>query len=397
MSNIPPELLNRGVDEIIVREDLEKKLKSGKKMRIKFGIDPTASDLHLGHGVCLHKLREFQELGHKVVLIIGDFTARIGDPTGRSSTRKFLTKKEVEKNMKDYLDQAENILDIKKVEIRYNSEWFDKAKADLIMELTLKQTVARVLERNDFQKRLKAGEDIAMQEALYPLMQGYDSVMVKSDVELGGTDQKFNMLMGRDIQRKYAQEPQAVMTMPLLIGIDGKKKMSKSFNNYITFDEEPDVQYGKIMSIPDNLIAHYFELAARTAGKELTAIKNKLKNPKNRRGLKAELAREIVTLYHGAEAGLVAEENFNRIFRDKKPPLDMLEKFVKKNHYKDLSVLLFDLNLVSSKNEARRMLTQGAVRIDQAKIEDSKADITLYDGMIIQVGKLKFVKIRIKN
>lgn len=397
MSNIPPELLNRGVDEIIIREDLEKKLKSGKKLRIKHGIDPTSKDLHLGYGVVYHKLREFQELGHKIVFLIGDFTARFGDPTDKIKTRSLRSKKEIQDLAKNYLQEVGKIIDLKKTEVRYNSEWYDKMKAEDILDLMSKFTIDRVLERDMFVARRKKGEEIRFHEPVYPILQGYDSVMLKSDITICGRDQKFNELQGRKLQQEFGQIPQDIMTVPMLIGLDGKQKMSQSLNNYIGIDEDPGSQYGKIMSIPDDLIAHYFELAARTAGKELAEIKNKLKNPKNRRGLKAELAREIVTLYHGAEAGLVAEENFNRIFRDKKPPIDMSEKFVKKAHCKDLPALLLDLDLVSSKTEARRMLMQGAVKIDQAKIEDVKADIFLRDGMIIQVGKLKFIKIRIKN
>lgn len=396
-------LLNRGVEEIFGKEELEKNLKSDKKIRVKFGIDPTSPDLHLGHAVCFQKLREFQELGHKVVLIIGDFTARIGDPSGRSTTRKPLTKKQVDDNMKHYLNQLSKIVDIKKVETRYNSEWFDKANAQFIMELALKVTAARVLEREDFRKRLKAGQDIAMQETMYPLLQGYDSVMVKSDLEIGGIDQKLNMLMGREIQRKYDQSSQSVMTMPLLIGLDGIKKMSKSYDNYIGLDEEPKIMFGKVMSIPDILVPHYFELAARTSGKELEKIEEEAKDNKKVRDLKAELAREIVTLYHGVEQAQVAEEEFNRVFRDKEYPLNLPEVKIpstmlgtgKNPRCEDLPQMLFDLKLVSSKGEARRLMEQNAVKIDKAVISDPKADICFHDKMVIQVGKLRFVRVRI--
>ena len=389
------ELLTRGVEEIIGQDELGKKLKSGKKIRVKFGIDPTSSDLHLGHGVCFHKLKEFQELGHKIILIIGDFTARIGDPSGRSATRKWLSKKEVVKNMKSYLDQLSKIVDIDDAEIRYNGQWYDKSKVDFVMELGMKVTIARILERDDFQKRLKAGQDISFQEVSYPLLQGYDSVVVKSDIEIGGTDQKFNMLMGRDIQRKYDQSPQSVMTMPLLIGLDGTKKMSKSYNNYIGINEEPNIMYGKVMSIPDELVPQYFELAARTTGKEFEKIKKDAKDPKKIRDLKAELAREIVTLYHGVEEAQVAEEEFNRVFRDKKYPMDMPEVKISNLRCEDLPQMLFDLKLVSSKSEARRLIEQGAVKIDKAVISDPTANICFHDKMVIQVGKLKFVRVRI--
>lgn len=386
-------LLARGVSEVFGKEELIKKLNSGKKFRVKFGIDPTSPDLHLGHSVCFLKLREFQELGHKVVLIIGDFTARVGDPTGRSVTRNWLTKKEVDFNLKFYLDQMSKIVDIKKAEIRYNGEWYDKSKASLIMELNMKVTISRVLERDDFKKRLKAGQDISVQEINYPLLQGYDSVMVESDLEIGGTDQKFNMLMGRDIQRKYNQQPQAVMTMPLLVGLDGEKKMSKSYDNYIGINEPADIQFGKVMSIPDKLIPQYFELAARVAGKELEEIKKDAKRPEKCRDLKAELARTIVSFYHGVEAAEVAEEDFNRVFRDKKDPINIPEVKITNPRCEDLPQILLDLKLVDSKNEARRLIEQGGVRIDKAQITDPKVNLCFHEGMILQIGKFKFVKI----
>jgi tyrosyl-tRNA synthetase len=388
-------LITRGISEIFGKDELLKKLNLGKKIRVKFGVDPTSPDLHLGHSVCFHKLREFQELGHKIILIIGDFTARIGDPTGRSVTRNWLTKKEVDSNLKSYLDQLSKIVDIKKTEVRYNSEWYDKSKADFIMELGMKVTIARILERDDFQKRLKAGQDISFQETTYPLLQAYDSVVINSDIEIGGTDQKFNMLMGRDIQRKYNQLPQSVMTMPLLIGLDGEKKMSKSYNNYIGISESPDIQFGKIMSIPDSLIPQYFELAARVAGKELEKIKKEASDSSKCRELKATLAREIVSFYHGMQESLNAQEDFNRVFRDKENPLNIHEVKVKKSTCDDLPQLLLDLKLVSSKGDARRLMEQGGVRVDKAQITDPKASLCMHNGMVLQVGKLKFVKIRL--
>lgn len=397
MSSIPPELLNRGVEEVIISSDLEKKLKSGMKLRIKHGIDPTSKDLHLGHAVSYHKLREFQELGHKIVFLIGDFTGRFGDPTDKIKSRTLCSQKIVRDNTRNYLEQIGKIIDLKKTEVRYNSEWYDKMSAEDILNLMSRFTLDRMMERDMFALRKEKNAEIRYHEPVYPMLQGYDSVMLKSDLTVCGTDQKFNELQGRKLQQEYGQTPQDIITTPMLIGLDGKQKMGQSLGNYIGINEAPNSQYGKIMSIPDCLIAHYFELAARTAGKELTEIKNKLKNPKNRRGLKAELAREIVTLYHGAEAGLVAEEDFNRIFRDKILPNDLPEISMKKPKYNDLPTLLLDLKMVASKNEARRLIEQGGVRIDKTKIEDTRADISLHDGMIIQVGKLKFVKIRIKN
>ena len=396
-------LLTRGVGEIIGKDELEKKLKSGKKIRVKFGIDPTSSDLHLGHMVCVQKLREFQEMGHKIVLIIGDFTARIGDPSGRTSARKVLSEKEISKNMKYYLDQVSKIIDLKTVEINYNNDWYSKEKFEFIMELTSKATVSKILEREDFKKRIAAGQEVSMQETIYPLLQGYDSVKVKSDLEIGGIDQRLNMLIGRDMQEKYNQIPQSVMTMPLLIGLDGVRKMSKSYDNYIGINDDPRITFGKVMSIPDVLVPQYFELAARTAGKELEQIKKDAKDPKKVRDLKAELAREIVTLYHGVEEATVAEDDFNRVFRDKEYPLNIKEVKIpsrilgtgKNPRCEDLPQMLFDLKLVSSKSEARRLMEQNAVKIDKAVISDPKADICFHDEMVVQVGKLKFVKIRL--
>jgi len=386
-------ILNRGVEEIIEEEKFKKIFNSGKKLRVKFGIDPTATDLHLGHAVCLHKLREFQEQGHKIVLIIGDFTAQIGDPTGRTKAREFLTRDQIKKNLKTYLKQAGIILDIKKCEIHYNSSWFEKGKTALFMQLAQEATVARLIEREDFKERMKNKQDIKLIELFYPLMQGYDSVMVKADVEVGGTEQKFNLLMGRELQRKYSQKPQTVITMPLLVGLDGTKKMSKSYNNYIGLTEPATIQYGKVMSIPDSLMINYFELAARTSGKELEKIKKQFENPEKRRKLKASLARDIVTLMHGAEAAVVAEEDFNRVFKDKKNPTDIPVYKLKKEMNDKLVNILVNLKLVTSKSEARRLIIQKAVKIDGAPIEDPEAKISLHDDMIIKVGKLKFLKI----
>jgi tyrosyl-tRNA synthetase len=389
------DLLSRGVEEVIGKEDIIKQIKSGKKLRVKFGIDPTGSDIHLGHLVCLNKLKEFQERGHKVVLVMGDYTAKIGDPSGRSKTRVPLTGYEVKKNMQGYLKKIDIFLDTKKCEIVYNSKWFEKEKANLILELASKQTVARVLERNDFQERMKKGDDISLQELFYPLLQAYDSVMVKSDLEIGGTDQKFNMLMGRDIERRYQDTPQSVMTLPLLVGLDGQKKMSKSYNNYIAIDEPSNIQYGKVMSIPDELIVNYFELITRISGKELERIKKEVKNDKKLRDLKAELAREIVSICHGSESAVVSEEEFNRVFRNKEYPIDIPEIEIKNPRCTDLPQLIFDLKLTVSKSEARRLIQQGGVKVDKAVINDPQADICFHDKMVLQVGKFKFVKIRI--
>lgn len=388
------ELITRGVDEVIQQESLLKKLKSGKKLRIKYGVDPTASSLHIGHGACLLKLREFQELGHKIIFLIGDFTARIGDPTDKFAARKTLSKKEVEKNMASYQKQADKILDLKKVEIKYNSEWLDKMSYAEFFRLEHLFTCQQLLERDMFSQRLKKQKPIWMHELAYPILQGYDSVQLKADLEVGGTDQKFNMLMAREIQPFYRQQPQDVMTLALLVGLDGRQKMSQSLGNDIKFNDPPDTMYGKIMSLPDEAVVSYFEAAARVAGKELAEIQNRFKNPKNRRDLKAELGREIVNLYHGIEQASLAEENFSRVFREGRVPLDIPEIKPAKLACEDLPGLLLDFKLVSSKSEARRLIEQGGVKIDQAVIRDPRTKIRFHQGMVIQVGKLKWVRVR---
>lgn len=389
-------IFTRGVQEFIGEPEIIKLLKSNRKLRVKFGIDPTASELHLGHLSCLHKLNEFQEMGHTILFIIGDYTAQIGDPSGRDKSREFLTDKQIKNNMKDYLKQAGLIINTKKIEIYYNTDWYQKSKIDLLMQLASMQTLARVIERDDFQKRIKSNADISLQEIFYPLLQAYDSVMVKSDLEIGGTDQKFNLLMGREIQRKFGQKPQAVMTLPLLVGTDGKRKMGKSFNNYIGLLEDYNSQFGKIMSIPDELILSYFEIAARTSGKELAKIKRLLKNPKNRRDLKHSLARDIVSILHGSEASSLAQENFNRVFRDKQKPIDIPIYKLKTQKTDKLVNLLLEFKLVDSKSQGRRLIEQGGVKVDDAVISDVNSEITVYNGMIIKVGKMKFLKTEIR-
>lgn len=395
MENKFNELKTRAVEEIIGETDLDKLLKSGKKLRIKHGIDPTSTDIHLGYTVIYHKLKEFQELGHKVVFLIGDFTARFGDPTDKLKTRKMRDKKEVMQISKKYLEQIGKILDLKKTEIRYNGEWYDKMSAEELLHLMSRFTLDRMLERDMFVERKKREEEIGLHEPTYPVLQGYDSVMLKSDLAVCGTDQTFNELQGRKLQKEFGQNPQVVMIMPVLIGLDGTNKMGQSLGNYIGVNEPADIQYGKIMSIPDKLILQYYELAARTGGRELAQIKEQYKNINNRRNLKAALARDIVSIYNGAEASVLAEENFNRVFRNKDLPLNIQEVEIKKGHNRFLSQLLLDLKLVNSKNEAKRLITQGGVKIDKVKITDPYASISLYNGMVIQAGKLKFAKIRL--
>ena len=393
MNNKIKNLLTHNTEEVIIKTDLEKKLNSGKKLRIKLGCDPSRPDLHLGHSIVLRKLKEFQDLGHQVVFIIGDYTGMIGDPSGKSKTRPALSSKEVKKNAKSYFAQVGKILDIKKTEIRYNSEWFSKLNFEDILKLLNLFTVARILERDDFSKRLKGGIDIATSEMLYPVMQAYDSIMIKSDVEIGGTDQKFNMLAGRELQRKMNIPEQNVLTTPLLVGLDGKEKMSKSLDNYISITEEPNSMFGKIMSISDEMIFYYFKLLTDISEDDLRKIESELKNPsKNPRDIKVELAKNIITTYHNKRFAEEAEEEFNKIFRDKKKPTDIKRYKIQDTRYK-LVDLLTEIKLASSKGEARRLVQQGGVRIDDIVQKDFEKEIEIKNGMVVQVGKRRFVKI----
>ncbi|MEK7516154.1 MAG: tyrosine--tRNA ligase [Patescibacteria group bacterium] len=390
------ELLTRAVDEVIVSDHLEKDLLSGARLRVKFGIDPTAPDIHLGHTVPLRKLQAFQELGHQAVLIIGDFTATIGDPAGRTEARKQLSEGEVEANMKHYLDQAKKVLDLDRVEIHYNSEWFKKADLMTMYELMSKVSVQRALERDDFQKRMKENREIAVLEVVYPLLQGYDSVMVNASVEIGGRDQKFNLLMGRRVQRAYGMTEQDIMTLWLIEGTDGTRKMSKSFGNYIALTEEPASMYGKIMSIPDDLIAKYFSALTTVPSDEIDRM-SRLSHAKssgwNPREAKARLAREIATMYHSAREALEAEAEFERIFRKKEAPTDMPEVKVKKAKL-SLIELLLEVAFAPSKSEARRVIAQGGVKVNGAVVKDPDAVIAMSkDGVVLQKGKRHFVRI----
>ncbi|MBI3337391.1 MAG: tyrosine--tRNA ligase [Candidatus Staskawiczbacteria bacterium] len=381
------EILGRGVAEIIEKESLKNKLLSGKQLRIKFGIDPTAPDLHLGHTVVLRKLKQFQDLGHKIIFLIGDFTATIGDPSGRMSQRQQLSKKEIKKNMKDYTKQASKILDIKKTEIRYNSEWYKKKKAIFLMELSSKITYARVIERDDFQKRIKENSDINMLELLYPILQGYDSVELMCDVELGGTDQKFNLLMGRKVQKRYDLPEQDIVTVPLLEGTDGVKKMSKSIGNYISLNELPVEMYGKIMAIPDGLILKYAELLTGMNNEEIINIPNP-------RDQKAVLAKEIVRIYYGEKEAQKAEKEFNAVFRDKEKPTDIPVFSTNREVYPILD-LLYDSGLAESKNDAKRVIQGGGLKIAGDTITDWRKEIKIKHNMIIKFGKHKFIEIKI--
>ena len=391
-------VIKRGAVEVIPEEELKSKLeksyKENKPLNIKLGCDPTRPDLHLGHSVVLRKLAQFQQLGHKAILIIGDFTAMIGDPSGRNATRPPLTFEEAKANAETYLKQAYKILDKEKTEIVYNSSWLGKMTFEDVIKLASKYTVARMLERDDFTKRFKSGIPISMHEILYPLAQAMDSVAIKSDVELGGTDQKFNLLVGRDIQREYGVEPQAILTMPLLVGTDGTEKMSKSYDNYIGIDEAPQEMYGKTLSIPDELIYNYFELVTDEPLEELQKIKEQLENPSvNPRDLKRRLARKIVSMYHGEEAAKKAEEEFDKIFVKKGLPDDMPQKEMEKGSVIGIIDLITGVGFAPSRGEARRLIIQGGVSIDGEKIMDFKHDVTIEKDFVLKVGKRKFIKI----
>jgi tyrosyl-tRNA synthetase len=376
--------IKRGTNEIIPIEDLEEKLSSGKKLRVKLGVDPTAPDLHLGHTVIINKLKTFQDLGHKIVFLIGDFTARIGDPSGRSETRLIMTEEQIQKNIKTYTDQVFKILDRKKTEVVYNSKWLGELGINGLLNLAAKSTVAQMLVRDDFEKRYKEDRPISIVEFLYPLLQAYDSVALEADVELGGNDQKFNLLLGREIQRDYGiKEPQTVITMPLLEGTDGVKKMSKSYNNYIALNDTPKDAFGKIMSISDELMYKYYELLTQ---EDLNTIKSM--HPKE---AKLALAEQIVERYHGKEAALREKEEFNKVFVKKDIPDDTEEYFVNDTTLK-LSELLVKSGMVSSKNEAKRLIEQGGIKIGSQKVEgDLSLDFS--KSFILQAGKRKLKKI----
>ncbi len=405
------EILTRGVEEAIDKESLEKKLKSGKRLTIKFGADPTAPDLHLGHSVCLGKLKEFQNLGHKVVFIIGDFTAKIGDPSGRTKVRSPLSEKEIQKNTRTYLEQVGKILNIKKTEIVRNSEWLSKMSFTELFRLTHFFTVNQILEGNIFKRRWEAHKPIWMHEFLYPILQAYDSVMIKADVEIGGTDQLFNMMAGRILQPYFKQNSQDIITLKLLLGLDGKQKMSKSLGNYIGITEKPESQYGKIMSISDSLLLHYFELCAGFSLEELEQVKKYFKNPKiNPRDLKAKLAREIATIYWGREEAKRSEREFNRVFKEKEIPKD-IKIFRLEDKNLNILDLLIKLKFAPSRSAARTLVEQGAVRLIsnisakggsasggknkklKRTIKDWKEEIKSEKGMVAQVGKRKFIRI----
>ncbi len=388
-------ILVRGVEEVIDAKNLEKRLASGEKLRVKYGIDPTAPDIHIGHAVPLRKLREFQDLGHQAILIIGDYTARIGDPSGKNKIRPILTAKQVEENVKTYLRQVGKIIDIKRAEIVYNSKWFSKMSFQDILSLMSKFTLAQIVERDDFSKRFKGGIDIGMHEMLYPIMQAYDSVMVKAGVELGGTDQKFNMMTARDLQRKMDQKPQDVLCVSILAGLNGKEKMSKSLGNAIGVCDAPNEMFGKAMSIPDEIMMQYFVLATSLSQSGISMIEKELAEGANPRDIKARLAYMIVEEYHGRNAAEEANKYFDETFKQKKTPDEMPEVGIAKGVY-DAVDLLIEIGAAGSKSESRRLIDQGGVRIDDKIISDINGKIEVNDGMIVKVGKRKFFRIRME-
>ncbi len=385
--------------EIINDDELKERLKRGKKLRVKLGADPTAPDLHLGHYVVLRKLRDFQELGHTVVFIIGDFTALIGDPSGRSKTRPPLTREQIEENAKTYFEQVFKILDKNKTEIHFNSEWLSKIDLEKWIRISSKFTVARILERDDFLNRYKSGIPIFFHEFFYPVMQAYDSVAIEADVELGGTDQKFNLMMGRRLQEAFDMEPQIAIIMPILRGLDGVKKMSKSLGNYVGITEDPDSMYGKIMSIPDELISEYFFLVLDRSEEEAKEIERIIKSGKeNPMNLKMELARGVVELFHSKDAAIKAESNFKKVFSKREIPEEIesieVSDFVKDGKL-DLVNLLYSKGIAKSKSEARRLISQGGVKINDVKHTDPKTLALFKDGDVLKVGKRRFFKLKV--
>lgn len=394
------DLIRRGSSEIIPEDSLAEKLvrsiKTDTPLTVKLGCDPSRPDLHLGHSVVLRKLRHFQDLGHEAILIVGDFTGMIGDPSGKSKTRPPLTIEETRRNGQSYFDQATKILSTRRIKILYNSEWLSEMNFTDVIMLASKYTVARMLERDDFEKRYHEGEPISVHEFLYPLAQAMDSVAIKADVELGGTDQKFNLLVGRDIQREYGQEPQVAIILPLLVGTDGVEKMSKSLDNYIGITDSPKDIYGKTLSIPDNLIYDYFLLTTDVGEEYLKKIKDQI--TAKPRDLKRQLARELVTFYWSKEAAEKAEEEFDKIFIRKDIPEDLEEYFLQTDSESiDIIQLLSETKLATSRSEARRLIEQGGVSIDGNKVSDINQIVSLTNSIILKVGKRKFLKVTRKN
>ena len=388
------ELIKRGIDEVLTEDDLVSKLKSKKQLTVKVGFDPTAPDLHLGHTVILNKMRHFQDLGHKVVFLIGDFTGRIGDPSGKNKTRPSLDKEELEKNAKTYSHQVFKILNKDLTDIRFNSEWCEDLGADGIIGLASKYNLGRMLERDDFSKRYKANQQIAIHEFLYPLIQAYDSIALNADVEMGGTDQKFNLLVGRELQRAFDQEPQVCITLPILEGLDGINKMSKSLDNYVGINEDPDEMFGKIMSISDDLMWRWFELLSFRPINEVNELKKEVKSGMNPRDTKILLAEEIIERFHSKEDAENAKKTFLDRFQKGAKPKDIETFSISLDDDIAIGNLLKESGLVQSTSEAMRLVKQGAVKINDEKIDDPKLSIEKNQELLVQVGKRRFLKIK---
>ncbi|MBC7320351.1 tyrosine--tRNA ligase [bacterium] len=398
------ERLLRNTVQVISVEELKERLKESerlnKPLRVKLGVDPTAPDLHLGHYVGLRKLKEFQELGHTIVFVIGDFTARIGDPSGRSETRKPLSEEEVKANAETYAKQVFKVLDREKTELRFNSEWLGKLSSIDIIKLTSHYTVARMLERDDFQKRFNENRPISIHEFLYPLFQAYDSVAINADIETGGTDQTFNLLVGREIQPIYGQRPQIVFTWPLIEGIDGVVKMSKSYGNYVALEDPPQEMYGKLMSIPDYLIIKYLTLLTDFSDMEIKRWEREMQEGLNPKIVKEILAMEIVTTFYSREKAIECRDEFNRVFSQRELPKEIPEFYLDSSYFNGevlLVDILFNTGLVSSKSEARRLIKQRGVRVDGSTVEDPEVKIRLKPDVILQVGKRKFLKLKVRQ
>ncbi len=392
-------IIKRGAVEIISEEELVSKLKKGKPLRIKAGFDPTAPDLHLGHTVLIQKLKQFQDLGHHVIFLIGDFTATIGDPSGRNETRPPLSEEQIRANIKTYQTQVFKILNPKKTEVVFNSTWLDPLTARDMIRLASRETVARMMERDDFEKRYKKGNPISVHEFLYPLIQGHDSVALKADVEIGGNDQKFNLLMGRELQRQSGQEPQVILTLPLLLGTDGVQKMSKSYGNYIGITESANEIFGKIMSISDELMWTYYELLSEKSTNEIHELrKNVLAGKEHPKKAKVCLAKEIVARFYDAQRASLAESEFEKIFAEKKNPSEIEEvQLPRSSAKKNLSHLLTELGMTESHSDARRMIQQNAVTLNGTRVADPKASLDEFGEYLIQVGKRKFKKVRFES
>jgi len=394
MNSFNWKLITRGIDEVLTEDDLTAKLESKKQLTVKVGFDPTAPDLHLGHTVILNKMRHFQELGHKVVFLIGDFTGRIGDPSGKNKTRPTLQKKELKENAKSYSDQVYKILKKDLTEIKFNSEWCDKLGADGIIELASKYNLGRMLERDDFNKRYKANQQIALHEFLYPLIQAYDSIALKADIEMGGTDQKFNLLVGRELQRAFGQEPQVCITLPILKGLYGVNKMSKSLDNYIGINENPDDMFGKVMSISDDLMWEWYELLSFKQLEDIEALKNEVKDGMNPRDVKILLAEEITERFHSKKDSENAKNTFLERFQKGAKPKDIETYSISLDDDIAIGNLLKESGLVQSTSEAMRLVKQGAVKINDEKIDDPKLSIEKNQQLLVQVGKRRFLKIK---